>query len=65
MAASLDTSLLNFNQNKLFKIMVCILELFGLFGPLFKKLGNFFPNHLVTLLIREMRALFRDQGPML
>jgi hypothetical protein len=46
MVASLDTS---FDQNKLVKIMVCILALFGLFGPLFKKLGNFFPNYLVTL----------------
>jgi hypothetical protein len=50
MVKSLDTSLLHFDQNKLFKNMVCILALFRLFGPLFKKLGDFIPNHLVTLL---------------
>jgi hypothetical protein len=49
MVTSLDTSLLHFDQNKLFKNMVCILVLFGLFGPLFKNIGQFFPNHLVTL----------------
>jgi hypothetical protein len=49
MVTSLDTSLLHFDQNKLFKNMVCNLALFGLFGTLFKKLGDFFPNHLVTL----------------
>jgi hypothetical protein len=49
MVTSLDTSLLHFDKNKLFKNMVCILALFGLFGPLFKKLGESFPNHLVTL----------------
>jgi hypothetical protein len=49
MATPLVTSLLLFHQYKLFKNMVCILTLFGLFWLLFKKLGDFFPNHLVTL----------------
>jgi hypothetical protein len=43
MVASLDT----FDQNKLLKIMGRILASFGLFWPLFKKLGDFY--HLVTL----------------
>ncbi len=47
---SLVTSLLHFYQSKLFKNIVCILSLFGLFWLLFKKLGDFFTKHLVTLL---------------
>ena len=49
MVTPLVTSLLHFHQYKLFKNMVCVLVLFGLFWVLFKKLGDFFPNHLVTL----------------
>jgi len=49
------TSLLHFDQNKLFKNVVCILALFGLFWLLFKKLGNFLPNHLVTLFLRNSK----------
>ncbi len=49
MVTPLVTSLLLVHQYKLFKNMVCILALFGLFWLLFKKLGDFFPNHLVTL----------------
>ncbi len=41
MVTSLDTSLLNFDQNNLFKNSVCILALFGVIGLLFKKLGDF------------------------
>ncbi len=41
MVTSLDTSLLHFDQNNMFKNIVCILTLFGLFRLLFKKLGNF------------------------
>jgi len=43
-----NTSLLHFQQNKQYKNMVCILALFGL-ATFQKILGNFFPNHLVTL----------------
>ncbi len=42
MVTPLVTSLLHFHQCKLFKNMVCILALFGLFWLLFKKLGNCF-----------------------
>jgi hypothetical protein len=45
------TSLLHFHQYKLFKSMVCILALFGFFWLLFKTLGYFYPNHLITLVI--------------
>jgi len=53
MVTPLVTCLLNFHQYKLFKSMVCILAFFGLFWLLFKKLGYFFPNHLVTLVIEQ------------
>jgi hypothetical protein len=55
MATRLATSLLNFQLKKMFKNMVCILGLFGLatvLATLKKTLGNFFPNHLVTLVRR-------------
>jgi hypothetical protein len=42
MATPLVTSLQHFHQCKLFKNMVCIFALFGLFWVLFKKLGDFF-----------------------
>ncbi len=53
MVTPLVTSLLHFHQYKLFKNMACILALFGLFWHLFKKLGYFFPNHMVTLVSTE------------
>jgi hypothetical protein len=49
MVTPLVTSLLLFHQYKLFKNMVCILALFGLFLATFQKIGRLFPNHLVTL----------------
>jgi hypothetical protein len=52
MVTPLATSLLHFQLKKMFKNRVCILGLFGLATLLatFQKiLGNFFPNHLVTL----------------
>ena len=49
MVTPLVTSLLHFQKYNLFKNMVCILALFGLFGLLFQKMGNFLPNHQVTL----------------
>jgi hypothetical protein len=53
MVTPLATSLLHFQLTKLLKNMICILALFGLANVLaiFQKiLGNFFPNHLVTLM---------------
>jgi len=44
MVTPLVTSLLHFLQYKLFKNMVCILVLFGLFWELFIKLGDFFQS---------------------
>jgi len=55
MATPLAASLLHFQLKKMFKNMVCILGLFGLATVLatFQKiLGDFFPNHLVTLVRR-------------
>ncbi len=49
------TNLFHFHLNKLFKNVFCISALFGLvfwFWLLFKKIGCFFPNHLVTLISR-------------
>jgi hypothetical protein len=50
-AAPWATNLLQFDSNKLFKNMFCILVLFGLAAVLatFQKIGQFFPNNLVTL----------------
>jgi hypothetical protein len=55
MVTPLVTSILHFDQNKLFKDIVYILALFGLLGLLLKKLGNFLPNHLVTLFLRNSK----------
>jgi hypothetical protein len=52
------TSLLHFDQNKLFKDIVYILALFGLLGLLFKKLGNFFLYHLVTVSQKQQDSKF-------
>jgi hypothetical protein len=52
MVTPLATSLLHFQLNKLFNNTACILALFGFATVLAtyqKILGNFFPNHLVTL----------------
>jgi hypothetical protein len=51
MAIPWATILVDFHQNKLFKNMFCIVVLFGFASVLapFQKLGEFFPNHLVTL----------------
>jgi hypothetical protein len=53
MVTPLATSLLHFQLKKMLRNMVCILGLFGLATVLatFQKiLGDFFPNHLVTLI---------------
>jgi hypothetical protein len=53
MVTPLATSLLHFQLNKLFKNMICILALFGLatvLATFCKILGDFFQNHLVTLM---------------
>jgi hypothetical protein len=42
MVTPLVASLLHFHQYKVFKNMVCILALFGLFWLLFKTWGDFF-----------------------
>jgi len=60
MATPLATSLLHFELKKMLKNMVCILGLFGLATVLatFQKiLGNFFPNHLVTLVVSYFAEL--------
>jgi hypothetical protein len=57
MVTPLVTSLLHFHQYTLFKNMVYILALFGLFWLLFKKLGYFFPNNLVTLLANHSMGM--------
>ena len=46
-------NLLHFHLNKLFKNVFCIFELFGLAAVLatFQKIGRFFPNHLVILVL--------------
>jgi hypothetical protein len=44
------TNLLHFHPNKLFKKWFLIWHfVWQMFWLLFKKLGDFFPNHLVTL----------------
>jgi len=51
MAIPLATNLLHFHRNKLFKKWFLIWHYFvwQLIWLLFKKMGDFFPNHLVTL----------------
>jgi hypothetical protein len=53
MAVPLATNLLHFHLNKLFKNVFCILAFFVLVAVLatFQKIGQFFPNHLVTLFL--------------
>jgi hypothetical protein len=46
------TNLLHFHLNKLFKKKVCNL---ATVLATFKKIGRFFPNHLVTLLSKDER----------
>jgi hypothetical protein len=51
MAVPWASNLLHFRLNKLFKKVFCIWHYLAwrLFWLLFKKLGDVFPNHLVTL----------------
>jgi hypothetical protein len=64
----LATSLLPFQLNKVFKNMVCILALFGsatVLATFQKILGDFFPNHLVTLHIlcqKQLNNVFHKQN---
>jgi hypothetical protein len=57
MVTPLVTSLLHFHQYNLFKNMVYIFALFGLFWVLLKKLGDFYLNHLVTLAFPALFAI--------
>ncbi len=64
MVTPLATSLLHFQLKKCLKDMVCILGLFELATVLatFQKiLGDFFPNHLVTLVRMSVGKHFKDQ----
>jgi hypothetical protein len=62
MSISRATNILHFHRNKVLKSELCILALFGTATVLatFQNIGQFFPNHLVTLGVGE-----RDKHPSL